>query len=127
MPAPIDVTTFLAELDHPRKPAILALRDVVRGADPRITEEIKWSAPSFRAPDPFATFQLRSKDGVQLVLHFGAKKRSAPVDRSAVADPAGLLTWLGDDRASLVVRDTADVAEKQAAIAEMIREWLRHA
>ena len=122
-----DVPTFLAALDHPRKDAILALRAVVAGADPRITEEIKWNAPSFRAPEPFATFMLRSKDGVQLVLHFGAKKRSSPVDRAAVSDPAGLLTWLGEDRASLLVRDVADVAGKQAAIAELVREWLRHA
>ena len=127
MPAPTDVPSFLAALDHPRKAALLALRDVVAGADPRITEEIKWNAPSFRAPEPFATFMLRSKDGVQLVLHFGAKKRSSPVNRAAVADPAGLLTWLGDDRASLAVRDPAEVTEKKSAITELIREWLRHA
>lgn len=127
MPATPDVPAFLAALDHPRKPAILALREVVLGADPGVTEEIKWNAPSFRAPEPFATFHLRAKEGVQLILHFGAKKRAAPVDRAAIADPAGLLTWLGDDRASLVVRDAADVDAKREAVGALVREWLRHA
>jgi len=45
--APENVETFLAALEHPFKPDILALRQVILGADPSIAESIKWNAPSF--------------------------------------------------------------------------------
>jgi len=61
--APENVEAFLASLDHPFKPEILALRQVILGADPSIAEGIKWNAPSFRTSEYFATMHLRAKDG----------------------------------------------------------------
>ena len=63
---------FLASLDHPFLREILALREIILGADPSIVEGIKWNAPSFRTSEYFATFHLRARDGVQLILHRGA-------------------------------------------------------
>src|SRR5262245_61761709 len=71
-----DVVRFLAELRHPAKPEIEAVRALILGADPAIQEAVKWNAPSFRTTEFFATFNLRVKKGVQLVLHRGAKNRS---------------------------------------------------
>jgi hypothetical protein len=45
------VDDFLATLDHPRKRQIVALRQIILGADPRISEGIKWNAPSFRTSE----------------------------------------------------------------------------
>lgn len=44
----------------------------------------------------------------------------------AIDDPAGLLEWLGDDRATVKFRDAADIAAKREAFAALLREWLRH-
>jgi hypothetical protein len=92
--APEDVETFLASLEHPFKQEIVALRQLILGADPGITEGIKWNAPSFRTSEYFATFQLRAKDGVQLILHLGAKKRDTAATGIEISDPASLLEWL---------------------------------
>ena len=126
-PSP-EVETFLAALDHPHKDAVLLLREIILGADLGISESIKWNAPNFRrgtagrAPTDFATFHLRAKDGVQIILHLGTKKRA----KIAVPDPDSLLEWLGPDRASVKFRDLADVQAKREAFAVVIREWIKH-
>ena len=116
------VATFLAALEHPSKDAIVALRDIVLAADARIAEGIKWNAPSFRTSDWFATFHLRAKPGVQLILHRGAKVRADAME--AIADPEGLLEWLGPDRASVRFRDLEDVQAKRTAFVALIRLWV---
>lgn len=121
-----EVETFLAALDHPRKAEILALRQIILGADPRIGEGIKWNAPSFRTGEWFGTFHLRAKDGVQVILHFGAKKRDGFAPRTAIEDPESLLEWLADDRAAAKFRDLADVQAKQFAFASVIQQWIEH-
>ncbi len=124
--APEGVETFLASLDHPRKPEVLALRQIILGADPGIAEGIKWNAPSFRTSGYFATFHLRAKDGVQVILHFGGKKRDGRTAGVTIADPASLLEWLATDRASVKFTDLKDIEAKRSAFAEVIRQWLKH-
>jgi hypothetical protein len=123
---PEDVERFLASLDHPRKREILAVRQVVLGADPSITEGIKWNAPSFRTSEYFATFHLRAKDGVQLILHLGAKKRDASVPRTAIPDPGSLLEWLGKDRASASFDGLEAIDAHRLALADIIRHWIKY-
>jgi hypothetical protein len=124
-PAADDVEAFLAALDHPLKREIVDLRTLILGVDPRIGEGIKWNAPSFRTSEYFATFHLRAKDGVQIILHLGAKKRDTQT-AGAIDDPASLLEWLGKDRASVKFRDTKDVEAKRAAFVNVIRQWIEH-
>lgn len=118
------VDEFLATLDHPHKPEIVALRQIILAADPHIQEGIKWNAPSFRTTEYFATFHLRAKEGVQLILHLGAKVRETATTGITIADPAGLLTWLAKDRASVTFTSLDDVHAKQSAFAELIRAWI---
>ena len=121
---PENVEAFLAVLDHPFKQELLALRQIILGADSGIAEGIKWNAPSFRTSEWFATFQLRAKDCVQVILHLGAKaRRDAKV---AISDPAALLEWLAADRASVKFRDMDDVKARGAAFEDVIRQWIRH-
>lgn len=101
-----------------------ALRAIIRGADPRITESVKWNAPSFATTEHFATFHLRARDRVQVVLHLGAKPRPDAGVRAGVRDPAGLLEWRGPDRAIVTFRDLAEVDVKGAAFADVIRQWI---
>lgn len=120
------VDAFLAALDHSHKSELLALRQIILAADPSIREEIKWNAPSFRTTESFATFQLRAKSDLQLVLHLGAKVRETATTGIAVADPAGLLKWLAKDRAVVTFTSLAEVYAKQSAFTELIRAWIVH-
>ena len=124
--APENVETFLAALDHPFKSEILAIRQIILGADPSIAEAIKWNAPSFYTSEHFATFQLRTKGGVQIILHLGAKTRDTALSGIAIADPAGLLTWLAKDRASATFRDLQDIEARRSAFANIISQWIKY-
>jgi hypothetical protein len=125
-PEPEDVEAFIASLDHPFKREILALRAIILGADPSIAEGIKWNAPSFRTSEYFATFHLRAKEGVQVILHLGAKTRDTSISGGAIADPESLLAWLAKDRASAKFRDLKDIDARRSAFADILRRWIKH-
>lgn len=69
----IDVETFMAAFDHPLKSEVQAVRQIIKGVDPGITEQIKWNAPSYSyAGEYLVTFHLRPTDYVHLVFHHPA-------------------------------------------------------
>jgi len=122
---PGEVETFLASLDHPCKPEILAVRQLILAADPTIGEGIKWKAPSFHTSDYFATMDLRAKTGIGVILHFGARKRDISTTGVAIPDPDSLLAWLAKDRAMVTFRDLAEVSARRSAFMNLIREWIK--
>ncbi|MFN8440797.1 MAG: DUF1801 domain-containing protein [Caldilineaceae bacterium] len=120
------VEDFIATLDHPYKAEIAELRQIILGADPRIGEEIKWNAPSFYTTQHFATFQLRAKTGVQIILHLGTKVRETATTGITIPDPELLLTWLAKDRASVIFQNIDEIHAKRAAFTALIREWIEY-
>src|SRR5574340_778283 len=66
-----DVDTYMRGLEHPCKKEMQALRRIILDVDSRITEEIKWNAPSFALGEHFVTFNAWAKDYVQLIFHHG--------------------------------------------------------
>lgn len=64
-----EVNAFMQQLEHPLKAEIEALRAIIKGANPKIMECIKWNAPSYYAKEDMVTFHLRSKKMVNLVFH----------------------------------------------------------
>lgn len=117
------VESLLASLEHPFKREILAVREIILAADPRITEGVKWNAPSFRTTEWFATVHLRATDGVQIILHRGARARA---DGLEIDDPSGLLQWMGKDRASVKFGEMGEVKEKGRQFAAVVRQWIEH-
>ena len=69
---PDAVDAYMERLDHPRKAEVQAVRDLIKGVDSRITEQVKWNAPSFSYKGYLATFNLRPTHHVHLVWHNGA-------------------------------------------------------
>ncbi len=69
------VDELMTLLVHEHKDAIAHLRGALLGIDASIAEGVKWNAPSFRTTEYFATTNLRTKRGVGVILHFGAKIR----------------------------------------------------
>lgn len=120
------VIAYLRDLEHPLKKEIEAVRRIILGVRPTIREGIKWNAPSFRTEKGyFATFNVRARESVQLILHLGAKVRS---DRKAfkLADPKGLVTWLGEDRALVTLGAGRGIPARRAAFEAIVRAWIRH-
>jgi hypothetical protein len=117
------VIAFLHDLEHPKKPEIEAVRRIILAAAPEIREGIKWNAPSFCTREFFATFNLRTQDRLRVIFHLGAKVKDTP--GFTIADPTGLLEWLGKDRALVTLHDAADVAAKQAPLQAIVRAWIR--
>ena len=95
-------------------------------ADPSIREGVKWNAPSFRTSEYFATTNLRTKVGVGVVLHFGAKVRSVAAGRDSIRDPQKLLKWVAKDRATADFADLNDLTAKKKAFQAVLRQWITY-
>jgi hypothetical protein len=121
-----DVDAFFATLDHPHTDALRELRQVILNADAAISEGIKWNVPSFQTTEYFATMHLRTKKGLGVILHFGAKKRAGLTARAEIKDDTSLLTWLADDRAVVAFADAKDVKAKKAAFTAIVKQWIAY-
>lgn len=109
----------MAKLKHPLKADIAAVRGLILAVSPAITEEIKWNSVGFRTTESFATVHLRATDQLQLIFHLGAKVRP-DLKAMKIADPAGLMKWLGQDRALVTV------GANPVAFQKIVRAWIRH-
>ena len=120
------VTAYLRDLDHPLAKELAAVRRIILSVGPEIGEGIKWNAPSFRTPkEYFATFNVRSKESVQLILHLGAKVRTGR-EAPRIADPQRLLTWLAHDRCKVTLGKRGDIAKNRAALVAILRAWVEY-
>lgn len=61
---------------------------------------------------------------LQLILHLGAKSK-ATIPREAIADPSGLLQWLGADRACIGFAKPGDVAARARALKAILGQWVK--
>lgn len=119
------VVEFLRGLDHPLRAELETVRELILDASPAIREGIKWNAPSFRTSEYFATFNLREKNRLRLILHFGAKVKDG-TNAPEIVDPDGLLEWLAKDRCMITLRDRDEVKAKAAALQAIVRQWITH-
>jgi Domain of unknown function (DU1801) len=118
------VETYISNLQHPLLDDVIALRKLILDVDKSIGESIKWNAPSFYTSEHFATMRFSGKPPLQLILHLGAKKQILPAD--AIADPGGLLTWLGPDRAIVSFPISGSVAAKRKHLTAILKQWVQH-
>lgn len=68
-----EVSAWLAELEHPLKDVILAVRTVFLEADDRITETIKWKSPTFMYEGNLASIDPKARKHVAVLFHRGAE------------------------------------------------------
>lgn len=108
------VSAFIQGLNHPLETEMEAVREIILGVSDRITEDIKWSAPSFAYKDNMATFNPRAKKFVNLTFHKGA----------LINDTTGLLE--GDQKEARVARfyDMEDVSKKKEQLKSVVRKWI---
>jgi hypothetical protein len=118
-----EVDRFMKNLEHPLKEEIEVLRDIILNSDERITEHIKWNAPSFgyRGEDR-VTFNLHPSGRIQLVFHRGAKVKDSK--DFVFEDETGLLEWVASDRAVVMFHDMQDVEAKKPAFIKLVNQWM---
>jgi hypothetical protein len=119
------VDAFMSVFEHDQRDEFVRLRQIILSAAPQITEGVKWNVPSFYRNGWFATFHTRSQNGAAIILHRGAKVREDNLEPEAIEDPAGLLKWLGKDRAMVSFADMSAVEAKEEAFVELLRRWIK--
>ena len=114
---------YLRGLSQPAAGMLAELCDVIRSADSRIDESIKWNAPSFSIVDHFATTGFSPAGALRLVLHTGAVKRATPLVLGI--EDAGLsLDWKGTDRAVVTFTSAEEVRRQADALRSVLHQWI---
>jgi len=109
------VDAFMSELDHPFKAEVQAVREIIKGVNEKITEEVKWNAPSFSYKGYLATFNLWAKHHVHLVFHNGA----------ILDHGLGILEGDYPDRRMVYLANKDEVEAKKAALVRAVEQWIR--
>lgn len=118
------VAEFLDRLEHQMKEDILQVREIILAADGRLTEQIKWNAPSFCMDgDDRITFNLHGRGQFRLIFHRGAKKKEKP-ERPLIDDDSGLLEWADNDRAIMTFRQGTSLERQKETLARTVAKWI---
>lgn len=110
------VDAYMQALEHPLKAEMEAVRAIILGASPGITEGIKWNAPSFYYKGDMVVFNPRAQQYVHLIFPNGI----------VIGDESGLLEGDYIDRRMSYFRSMDEVNAKQAALENAIRGWVRY-
>jgi uncharacterized protein YdhG (YjbR/CyaY superfamily) len=111
-----DVEAFMEKLDHPFKPEVQVLRQMIRGVSKEIEEEIKWNAPSFSYQgESLVTFNLWEKNRIHLVFH--------NPEIAKVKSP--LLEGKYDHRRMTYFTGIKDINSKRFAFEKVLKDLIR--
>jgi hypothetical protein len=111
-----DVDAWFERYDNPLKDLVRQVREVILASDPRVSEVIKWQAPTFVYKGNIASFFPKAKKHVTLMFHQGA----------SIDDPSGLLEGDGDTSRSAKFTSAEDLASKRVALESVIAAWIAH-
>ncbi len=115
MKAKQTVDEFMAGVEHPLKAEIEALRSIIKNAGPKLTERVKWNAPSYFYVEDLAAFNLRQQKFVQLILLF---------PKGLVADENNIMQGDWKDRREARFTNMDDVKAKQKALEIIVKDWV---
>jgi hypothetical protein len=119
------VSDHIERLDHPLKPAMREIRELILDADKGITEHIKWKSPSFcHGGDDRITYNIRPNGELLLVFHRGARAKDRKGEGRLIDDKTGMLKWITDDRATITIRGLDDLNKKKADLKALVRQWI---
>ena len=110
------VEAYLREIDHPFKAEMEAVRAIILGVSDKISERIKWNAPSFFYKEDLGAFNPRATEYAHLILLFPG---GAGMD-----DKSGLLEGNHKDRREAKFHSLDDVKAKKRALEKLVKNWL---
>lgn len=108
-----DVDAWLESYDNPMKPVVAAIRDVILSSDDRISEAIKWQAPTFIYKGNIASFFPKSKKHASLMFHHGAR----------IPGDFANLQGDGKEARTFKVSDLADLRKKSDELRSVFAAW----
>jgi hypothetical protein len=108
------VDAWFAQTDHPLKPVMLRVRELVLGIDRRVGECIKWKSPTFTFEGNIASIDPRTKRYVNLMFHQGAR---LPGDHPGLEGGAGTVRYLR-------FGDLAEVEARRPDLEAAVRAWI---
>lgn len=110
------VDEFMESLDHPFKAEVQVVRDIIKGVNKGIVEEIKWKAPSFSYKGVYlVTFNLRETQRIHLVFH----NPKIPEVKSA------LLEGNYKDRRMMYFAGMDDIQTKKTALEKILKQLIK--
>jgi hypothetical protein len=117
---------FMDGIGADQRPQIDALRNLILKTDPRLTEHIKWNAPSYVLDgEDRITFNVANKQGtVKLILHMGATRKEDKKGEPIMQDESGLIEWSSDIRGMLTFTSVEDIRAKLVPLEKIVKNWL---
>lgn len=108
------VANYMTQLEHPLKTEIEILRGVIKNANPKLNERIKWNAPSYFYIEDIVTFAPlgRKQDEIMLVFHHP----------SVVAIKSEILTGDYKDRRLAIFKNNEDIQYYSREIIHILNE-----
>ncbi len=111
-----EVNEFMNALEHLLKKEVQVVRNIIKGVNKNITEQIKWKAPSFSYNGEYlVTFNLRMNDRIHLVFHnpFIARVKSKLLE--------------GDyaDRRMTYFADMQDIKSEETALVKVLKDLIK--
>jgi len=110
------VDAYMRDVDHPFKAEMEAVRKIIIGASPKISERIKWNAPSFYYKEDLGAFNPRATEYAHLILLFP--------DGAGMQADDDLLEGKHKDRREVRFRSLDEVAAKKPALEKLVKRWV---
>jgi hypothetical protein len=119
------VDEFLNSLKHPMKIEIEEIRKIILKADKRLTEKIKWNAPSYCIQgDDRITFNLSGQGFIRLIFHCGVKPSDKKLKAPLFEDTSGLLEWAAYDRTIARFNNRSDIVNCKKDLSFLVKKWI---
>ena len=119
-----EVSQFLNALNHPFRVEIEALRHIILSVNKGLTENIKWNGPNYCfTNEDRITMSIQPPKQVRIVLHCGAKVKTAPKEK-LIKNDFGMLDWKGNDRAIATFKSMDDVERMKENLMKILVEWI---
>ncbi|MBX7195722.1 MAG: DUF1801 domain-containing protein [Sandaracinaceae bacterium] len=115
MPKSPIVEHWFRGYESPMKAVVLAMREILLAADPRLEEQLKWQSPTFVLGGHLASFFPRSREHARLMFPLG----------STIPGDFPSLEVSGATSRVLRVRTLAEVEALRDELTEIVRAWAR--
>lgn len=109
------VDAFIDKLKHPLKPEIEAVRTIIKSVSTKISERIKWNAPSYYYKEDIVTFNVRPTEHVHLVFHHP----------TIVEVKSGILQGDYKDRRMAYFKDMKEVKANKKELQRIMNELIK--
>ena len=110
------VESYMREIDHPFRAEMAAVRAIILGVSDKISERIKWNAPSFFYKEDLGAFNPRATEFAHLILLFPGGE--------GMDDKSGLLEGNHKDRREAKFHSLDDVKAKTRALEKLVKNWV---